>query len=149
AQIVAGVRVYVAVPLALIVGGTLLQPRKKVPVVVATASRGEPPWHCDSLASVNEADANTSPSRPVMSAPAAAFVDDGQFFARCKAPLLKDDVTQPVLSGSNTVGTSAAPDEFASASIRKPAATTIMLLPHRLSSCLARSFPSARSWNRS
>jgi hypothetical protein len=39
------VNVYVAVPLAFVVGVTLLHPRKKKPVDVATLKRGEPPWH--------------------------------------------------------------------------------------------------------
>src|SRR5689334_10904779 len=101
---VAGVNVYV-VP----TGMTLLQPRKNVPSVVTTSKRGEPPWHWLVLASVNDADVNVWPSRPVMSAPAAAFVDVGQFFSRCSTPLLNVECTQPVLPGSNTPGTSTAP----------------------------------------
>ncbi|TMK57254.1 MAG: hypothetical protein E6G60_17065 [Actinobacteria bacterium] len=56
---------------------TLLQPRKNgcgvVGTVVETLNRGEPPWHCDVLASVNDADVKVWPATPVMSAPAAAF----------------------------------------------------------------------------
>jgi hypothetical protein len=63
-----------------------LQPRKKNPVVVSTLKRGEPPWHWLALASVNEADVNVCPSSPVISAPAAAFVDVGQVFSRCRTP---------------------------------------------------------------
>src|SRR3954465_11412550 len=81
-------------------GGTLLQPRKKNPVVVCTSKRGEPPWHWLVLASVNDADMNVCPSRPVRSAPAAAFVGVGQFFARCRTPAENVAVGQPVLPGS-------------------------------------------------
>src|SRR4029077_20008624 len=42
AAIVAAVNVYVAVPSALIVGVTLLQPRKNSPSDVLTSKRGEP-----------------------------------------------------------------------------------------------------------
>jgi hypothetical protein len=35
---------------------TLLQPRKKKPVVVSMLNRGEPPWHWVALAKVNDAD---------------------------------------------------------------------------------------------
>jgi homoserine kinase len=56
---------------------------------------------------VNDADWNV-PATPVMLAPAAAFVVDTQFFARWSTPLLYVDVTQPVLPGSNTPGSSAA-----------------------------------------
>src|SRR5438874_1271446 len=87
AAIVAAVNVYVA-PLPEIVGITLLQPRKKVPFVVTTSNRGDPPWHCDVLASVNEADVKVCPSKPVMSAPAAAFADVAQVFSRWRTPLL-------------------------------------------------------------
>jgi hypothetical protein len=45
------------------------------------------------LARVNDADANVAPVKPVMSAPAAAFVGVGQFFARCRTPLLDRDRT--------------------------------------------------------
>jgi hypothetical protein len=104
---------------------TLLQPRKKKPVVVSTLNRGEPPWHWLVLASVNEADWNVWPLRPVMSAPAAAFVDVGQFFSRCNVFVFLTNValTQPVLPGSNTPGTSAADAETvkASAVARTPA----------------------------
>ena len=49
---------YVTVPSAFVVGTTLLQPRKNMPVVVITLNRGEPPWHWLALASVNEAEVN-------------------------------------------------------------------------------------------
>ena len=59
------------------------------------SNRGEPPWHCAALASVNDADWNVWPVRPVMSAWAAAFVAVGQFLARWSTPLLYDELTQP------------------------------------------------------
>jgi hypothetical protein len=75
AAIVAGVNVYVTLPSALVVGVTLLQPRKYVvPFELATLKRGEPPWHWLAFASVNDADENVWPSRPVIDAPAEAFV---------------------------------------------------------------------------
>src|SRR5512132_2451454 len=53
-----------------------------------------------------------------MSAPAAAFVAVGQFFSRCNVFvfLMYVALTQPVLPGSNTPGTSAADAETAKAS---------------------------------
>jgi hypothetical protein len=48
--------------------------------VVTTLKRGEPPWHWLALASVNEPDENVCPSRPVIDAPADAFVLVAQFF---------------------------------------------------------------------
>src|SRR5262245_52069232 len=55
-----------------------------------------------------------------MSAPAAAFVAVGQFFSRCNVLvfllLTTVAVTQPVLPGSNTPGTSAADAETVTAS---------------------------------
>ena len=47
--------------MAFVVGVTLLQPRKKEPVVVSTLNRGEPPWHWVALANVNDADWNVWP----------------------------------------------------------------------------------------
>src|SRR6185312_9861894 len=85
---VAAVNVYVTVPSAFVVGVTLLQPSGKRPSLVTTTKRGEPPWHWEAFASVNDADWNACPSAPVMSAPAAAFVGVGQGFARCSTPLL-------------------------------------------------------------
>ena len=79
-----------------------------MPAVVTTSKRGEPPWHCAALASVNEADANVWPVNPVMSAPAAALVAVGQFLARCSTPALYVAVGHPVLPGSKTPGSSAA-----------------------------------------
>src|SRR3954451_2684390 len=105
---VAAVKVYVAETSALIVGVTLLQPRKKTVVPITTSNRGDPPWHWLALASVNDADWNVWPVRPVMSAPAAAFVGVGQFLARCSTPCAYVEVTQPVLPGSYTPGSSAA-----------------------------------------
>jgi hypothetical protein len=59
---VAASNVYVTVPFELVVGVTLLQPRKNVvsvdPFVVTTLNRGEPPWHWLVFASVNEDDTN-------------------------------------------------------------------------------------------
>jgi hypothetical protein len=73
---------------------TLLQPRKYVvPFELATLKRGEPPWHWLALASVNDADENVWPSRPVIDAPADAFVAVEQFFSRCSTPLLYVDTT--------------------------------------------------------
>src|SRR4051812_25338155 len=77
AAIVAAVNVYVTVPPTLFVGVTLLHPRKNVPVVVTTLNRGEPPWHWLALASVNDADENVWPLKPVIVAPAEAFVPVG------------------------------------------------------------------------
>jgi hypothetical protein len=71
------------------------------------SKRGEPPWHWLALFNVNDAETNAWPSRPVMSAPAAAFVEVGQFFSRCSTPLLNVACTQPVFPGSKTPGTSA------------------------------------------
>jgi hypothetical protein len=65
AAIVATSKVYVFP-----IGSTLLHPRKNVPSVVKTLKRGEPPWHCAVLASVNDADVKVCPFRPVISAPA-------------------------------------------------------------------------------
>jgi len=44
--------------------------------------------HWPVLARVNDAVVNVAPANPVMSAPAAAFVAVGQFFAKCRTPLL-------------------------------------------------------------
>jgi hypothetical protein len=65
------------------------------------------------LARVNDADWNVWPLTPVMSAPAAAFVAVGQFFSRCNVFvfLMTVALTQPVLPGSNTPGTTAADAE--------------------------------------
>src|SRR5690348_16300705 len=79
-----------------------------MPFVVTMSKRGEPPWHWLALASVNDADWKVWPLSPVMSAPAAAFVAVGQFFARWRTPLLYVAVTQPVAPGSKTPGSSAA-----------------------------------------
>ena len=61
-------------PSALVVGVTLLQPRKNVPVVVKTLKRGEPPWHWAVFARVNDPDVNVWPSSPVITPKAEAFV---------------------------------------------------------------------------
>src|SRR3954447_6021723 len=52
------------------------------------SNRGEPPLHCDALASVNDADVNVWPVNPVMSAPAAASAVVGHFFSRWSTPWL-------------------------------------------------------------
>src|SRR5262245_38694324 len=93
AAIVAGVNVYVAVPLAFIVGATLLQPRKNVPFVVLTLKRGDPPWHCVVLASVNDADWNVCPAKPLIVAPADATIGVSQFFSRWSTPFENVDTT--------------------------------------------------------
>src|SRR3954452_4132918 len=85
----AAVNEYVTEPSAFVVGVTLLQPRKNRPIVVEMSNRGEPPRHCVGLASVNDADWNACPSRPVMSAPAAELncgLPGVQFFTRCSTP---------------------------------------------------------------
>src|SRR5947208_14563317 len=104
---------------------TLLQPRKNVPFVVTTSKRGEPPWHWLVLASVNDAEVNVCPSSPVMSAPAAAFVDVAQFFSRWSTPLANDAFGHPVLPGSKTPGTSAPAAVPASASAAAAAAAVM------------------------
>ena len=48
-------------PSAFVVGVTLLQPRKNVPVLVTMSNLGEPPWHWLADASVNEAEVNGWP----------------------------------------------------------------------------------------
>jgi len=50
--------VYVTVPSLLVVGVTLLQPRKYVVPPATTLNRGEPPWHWPAFASVKDADVN-------------------------------------------------------------------------------------------
>src|SRR5438128_2769914 len=104
-------------------GVTLLQPRKKRPFVVTTSKRGEPPWHCAVDASVNEAEVKVWPSSPVMSAPAAAFVDVAQFFSRWRTPFANDAFGHPVLPGSNTPGTRVAAAVPASTSADTATAT--------------------------
>ena len=89
------------------------------------SNRGEPPLHCAALLSVNEADVNVCPARPVMSAPAAAFVAVGQFFSRWSTPLENVATGQPVLPGSKTPGTSAAAAVEARASVSAAVATMI------------------------
>ena len=86
--------------------------------MVTTSNRGEPPWHWLVLASVNDADWNVWPFRPVMSAPAAAFVDVGQFFSRWRTPFEYVAVGHPVLPGSYTPGSSAAAAVAAKTSAR-------------------------------
>ena len=83
-------KLYVAVPSALMTGVTSLQPRKYAcgPEVVKMLNRGEPPWHWLVLASVNEAVANGWPVSPVMSPKAEALIAVGQFFSRWRTPLL-------------------------------------------------------------
>src|SRR4051794_25846034 len=76
-----GVNVYVTEPSGLIVGVTLLQPRKYVVPPATTSNRGEPPWHWLALASGNEAGRNVFPPRPPVSAPGAAFVALGPCLA--------------------------------------------------------------------
>src|SRR5579864_3228674 len=117
AAMVAAVNVYVTVPSAFVAGVTLLHPRKYVvPFELATLKRGEPPWHWLALASVNDADENVWPSRPVIDAPADALVVVGQFFSRCRTPLSYVDTTgqdEPV--PTNVHGASAAAAVLASA----------------------------------
>src|SRR5439155_10740514 len=126
----ARVKLYVAVPSALTTGVTLLQPRKYVcgPVVEVAPmlNRGEPPWHWVVLASVNDADVNGWPVRPVMSPKALAFVAVGQFFSRWSTPLLKLACGQPVPPGSKTPGTRTAPAGPATASAHAAIAAMII-----------------------
>ena len=118
-------------PFPFVVGVTLLQPRKNSPVVVETLKRGDPPWHWLVLASANDADSNARPLTPVTSAPAAAFVASGQFFSRCSVFvfLMYVDLTQPVLPGSKTPGTSAAEAAAVKASVsaRTPATKSFFM----------------------
>jgi len=118
----------VAVPSPFTTGVTLLQPRKNVPSPVTMSNLGEPPVHWAALASVNAADENVWPDNPVMSAPAAAFVAVGQFFSRCRTPAEYVATGQPVLPGSKTPGTSAAPAVPASASVKIEPSRMIVFL---------------------
>src|SRR5579864_6440940 len=128
AAMVAGVNMYVSVPSAFVVGVTLLQPRKNVASDVTTLKRGEPPWHCVALASVNEPDENVCPARPVIEAPAAALVDVVQFFSRCRTPLLYVDTTGHVVPvPTNVHGASAAAAVPARASAAAAAAKNTSL----------------------
>src|SRR5262249_24422717 len=97
--------------------------------------RGDPPWHWPAFASVNEADANACPLRPVMVAPADALVVVAQFFARWSTPFENDEVGQAVLPGSNTHGERAAAAELAVPSAATMTAVVIAFL-------IARSFSS-------
>ena len=65
-----------------------------------TLKRGEPPWHCVELSSVNAADWKVWPLTPVISAPAAALAVVAQVFSRCSVFLAKVALTQPRLPGS-------------------------------------------------
>src|SRR5206468_3796102 len=129
AAIVAALNAYVSEPSALVVGVTLLQPRKNVPVVVKTLKRGEPPWHWAALASVNEADVKVWPFAPVMVAPADAFVAVAHGFARWSTPALNVEETPgQAFAGSNVNGSSAAAAVPASASTATTVAASKIFL---------------------
>jgi hypothetical protein len=89
--------------------------------------RGEPPWHCEAFASVNDADVNVCPLTPVIVAPAEAFVSVVHGFDRCNTPLLYVDVgEQTAPAPTNVHGTSAAAAVPASARAATPAAARTM-----------------------
>lgn len=64
------------------------------------SNRGEPPLQTVPAESVNSAELNVCPARPVMSAPAAASVAVGQFFSRWSTPPEYVATGQPVFPGS-------------------------------------------------
>ena len=122
---VAAVNVYVAEPSPLTTGVTLLQPRKNSSVGCAEVEARRAAVALRRALERERGRRERLPARPVMSAPAAAFVGVGQFFSRCSTPFEYVATGQPVLPGSKTPGTSAAAAVEARASVSAAVATMI------------------------